>query len=154
MSQPHEVAIVQVSSLQEETIRLADLLGRVPVPELVEVLDADPHWQAVQAGRVYRRQLRREIGMEVRIDASGEVLIRRRISESVTEGSEEAVRLRQEELLRQVEHEYKRVVNELVAHTLVRALPNRAREMGYIVKELPAEARVEEHVVEVVLELA
>jgi len=139
MSQPHQIAIVPVSTALNEVIHLGDVMGRVPVAEIVETLNSE--WAAAQgwqaAGQsAYRRVINPEVTLEVHVGGEGDVTIQRLSQTSHVQADQtSAVRARQTQRLESAAEECDRAVNELIGQALMRALPARARELGHVVAE-------------------
>nr|VFJ42631.1 MAG: hypothetical protein BECKFM1743A_GA0114220_1000110 [Candidatus Kentron sp. FM]VFJ43340.1 MAG: hypothetical protein BECKFM1743C_GA0114222_1000110 [Candidatus Kentron sp. FM]VFK05502.1 MAG: hypothetical protein BECKFM1743B_GA0114221_1000110 [Candidatus Kentron sp. FM] len=142
MSSPQQITIVQVNAAQQETIQLADVLGRVPTDEIREVLGSqwakDKGWQQVKENSgelVYQRQITETVGMSFRIADSGEVRLERRTGAvGVKNGQAETERAKHENALKTAENDYNLAFNEILAEALVKAVPNRAKELGYLVE--------------------
>jgi hypothetical protein len=137
MSQPHQIAIVPVSTALNEVIHLADVMGRVPVEEMVEVLNsqwaAARGWRRVAARQdTYQRTVNQDVTLEVRVGGEGDVTIQR-LSQTRQVASDQAARVgaEQQQQLQSAAEECDRAVNELIGQALMRALPVRARELGY-----------------------
>jgi hypothetical protein len=134
MSQHHQVAMVQVNAFQHETVQLAEVMGRVPVTEIVEVLESqwgrDNGWHSVGAG-AYERVLVHGIAMRFEIDAEGEVALKRRGSAYVEQSVGAARHAELERLIAEVEPEYNLQFNHVLSRALLLALPRQAEELGF-----------------------
>lgn len=163
MSQHHQVVTVQVDAFEVEELRMADVMGRVPQAEIVEVLGSEwarrEGWTVVQPGALYRRVIGDGVQMEFQVGDDGEVTLRRSLSESVSadeSGIEAARVLRRTELtgrLLAARPAYNRVFNEVAARALALALPKQAERLGYVVVEQQTRVEQEPHIIDVVLKL-
>lgn len=139
MSEPCQIAIVQVNAIQEETLQLDEVIGRVPTAEIVEVLNSDwakeNGWQALIEGKSYLRQLAGNVGMEFQIETDGDVKLKRQISEMMRSDLSVEGKKRLQRMLDEVQSEYNLAFNEVIGKALILALPRQAAELGYEVVE-------------------
>jgi len=158
MSQPHQIAIVSVNMSQTETIQLGDIFGRVPVEEMVEVLNSEwatqRGWQTVQSGVTYQRQIAEDINLEVRIGEQGQVTVQRHAPrEDVQANVAAEVRAKQNQRLQETNQACDFAVNELVSQAMMLALPRRAEALGYVTSEPVVRQQVGAHEVVVQVRL-
>ncbi len=141
MSSGVEVAFapteVTVREAAWDTIQLGDILGRIPVKELIEELDVSTScWTCVDARQHYCLELEEGVRLDLQIREHGQVEISRQVveAETVEVGSVLSVRQRQRELLQQTSETCQLSINQLLAKAMLRAVPNRVREMELEIK--------------------
>jgi hypothetical protein len=129
---------LRVDVTQSEEVSLVEVFGRIPIRELVEVLNSDwaqhQGWSAVEEGRLYASPVDGEVGMEIEVDGQ-QARMRLRASATVRAVSQEAEQKRLREKLQgqtvrdQANLRCYQVVNQVYAL----AIPRRAEEMQYTV---------------------
>jgi hypothetical protein len=139
MSKDYQIAIVPVVTQRQESIALADIFGRVPVDEFKEVLDsswaAQRGFRRVTPARQYVRTLANGVTLEVLISESNGIELRRTARTQIAATRSEAASIQLGHAIGASDAEYDLAVNELIVQTMLKAVPNRAREMGYVVAE-------------------
>jgi uncharacterized protein YaeQ len=147
MSKAYRIATLRVDVSQSDSIALRDVFGRVPVEELVEVLDSAwaqaQGWSTVEQGRLYRRRLDDEVVMEIEIGDGGEARMRLRASSTVSgyastiqnESLAAQQRLRDRLQGQALRDEANLRCYEVVNEVYRLAIPRRARELQYTIVE-------------------
>ena len=161
MSMQHQVAIVQVNAYEKETVRLAQIMDRVPSQEVMEVLASS--WARQRGWRaqngVHVLPLPSGVSMEVSLDAGGDVTLARRASQHISHGQGVGRRRAVERgarslegLLERQEQAYNLAFNEVVGRAVTLAVQNEiARHQNWQVVETEQEHCEETHVVDLVV---
>lgn len=154
MSEEHRIVMVQVNAVEEETLRLADIMGHVPTREVVEVLDSQwarqKGWKTSIKGREYRLQLSEKVAMEFLIEENGEVKLKRVAASKVEESQIFSKKKVLESLLKKVKEQYNLAFNEVLGMAIAKTLSNRAKDIGYVVDEKLHE---QDHVIDMELKI-
>jgi hypothetical protein len=146
MSQDYDVVpptpdFVTVSSSPErEVSRLAELFGRVPVTEVLQVLDSEwaveRGWTAVSTGSHYQIALENGVAQNVVVHADGNVTLERSVPQvTVAYAAAGETQAQHSALLAAAAGPGNLAFYQVVARGIRYALPNRARQLGWEVTE-------------------
>jgi hypothetical protein len=157
MSEDHQIAIIQVDAFMEQAIQLADVLGRVPTTEIVEVLSSawaqEVGWKTITEGTAYHLQLAENVGMEFQVGEDGAVRLVRRASDRVEETLRGERTEELERLLVEIQPAYNLAFNDVIGRALILALPRQAAELGYQIVEQQEAFEEETHVYDLELKM-
>ena len=140
MSQTYEIAVVPVCVSVDVPVQLADIMGRVPVKELTEVLEerctVSQQWQRIQAGEVYHRAITEHVTLEVRISPQGQVTFQRATQvEQADTNVAAAVEAQHRVWMQEAAPAYSLAVNELISTAAMRAMTNTVKERELLIGE-------------------
>ena len=140
MSCDHEYVVqvtIDVFVEKNEVVYLGDIMNRVPVEEMLEVLNSawarEHGWIKARYQEIYRLKLPMGITMEIRITADGEVQLRRSGKVTVVKGEESAAQQRLEQAIAQAKEQYNLEFHQVLAHTWLLCLPKAALEHDYTI---------------------
>jgi|SRR5215813_1373917 len=137
MSSHHQITVVQVNACREEVVQLGEVLGRVPVMEIKEVLNSEwakqKGWRCLTMNQSYHLTLSHHIGMEIQIDELGEARLFRRAQMETDYGDQESMRRQLDQELDELEQTYNLRFHEVVGRSMARALIHQAEKEGHII---------------------
>ncbi len=159
MSEQYKIVMVQVDAAQEETIRLADIMGHIPTSEVKEVLNSqwarEKGWKTVVRDRQYRLEIpakvRTKVGMEFFIEEKGDVRLKRLAESSVALGNERSEKIALANLLEGLTDQYNLAFNEVLGRAIAKSLEHRAQELGY--KIVDRQMHQQDHIIDMELKM-
>ncbi|MCP4157610.1 MAG: hypothetical protein GY757_58405 [bacterium] len=139
MSETYRIVMVPVNAVEEETVRLADILGHIPTQEVCEVLNSQwarqKGWQTVKKDQTYMLRLPGKLKMQIKIEENGQVNLKRFAQSNVRTEDRRREKNRLEQLIKNEGRQYNLAFNEVLGRALAKSLSNRAKETGYEVVE-------------------
>jgi len=136
MSQ-HRQIVVAINLVKQSVIELDDVLGEVPVQQIVDVLESEwargQGWRPATNGQTYVRNFGSHLTVEFSIEQDGSIRLARRASDRVDPGVRAE---RQEELERElagITEDCSVALHDVLSRALVEALPVRAGQFGDVV---------------------
>jgi len=132
MSDPIQVSFITVNASEHEKLQMCDILGKVPLAELVEILESqwakEKQWGKV-SNSLYQKKLSNGVILQFTVNQeTGDVEIGRTISELVENPSNVQQILQQK--VKEIADEYNHEVYCVLVETIAKALNNKANSVG------------------------
>lgn len=145
------VQLTAVAREEHEILQLGDFLGRVPVREVVEVLDSwgvKEGWVPVEPGRIYRRGFAGGVEVEMRIGDDGTVRLVRRASDQVVSEQADARAAELAAAVRQAQPQVIQSLHAVAVRAIGKAIPHQIGSIKGVVLKTVEEELAHRYVVE------